>query len=389
MMTRTHIVLATFAIVLVTPFAHAERYNVRGADGRFVKQSTSTALTVYKPKSTGMVVYKPSSTAMTVHEAPKQHIVDAAFTEIHEPAHIAAAPASKGTLGGWLRRNFTIRSGERDKLTAARALRKAGRMEEASQHLNATEKPQGFFERVAFGHAAMKLNTATRSSLKESARANDIGRTHDAFLAMQNMESGGKTTWLSRWRAGSAQKSGMKSSLRIASRQGNKGDFESASRTLDLAAGLSNGNDRAIARGDRRFVKQATRAATRAAKSGDINATVSALDVAMNANGSDAMSEPAAHAIFDKAFDHAIPKMLKSAKASFNHGDEQGAAEQLAEVQQLQEEQGRPSTGRAHRTQVELNALVGARASRIRAQREADRSVPEAKTSEASNGAAN
>lgn len=391
MMTRTHIVLAAFAIVLVTPFANAERYNVRGADGRFVKLSKSTALTVYKPKNTGMVVYQPKTMALAVHQGGKQEIVDAEFTEVHEPAHVAATPAAKGTIGGWLRRNFTIRTSESDKLVAAKALRKAGRLDEASHYLNETERPHGFLEKLAFGHAEMKLNGATRTSLKASARANDIHGTDDAFRAMKNMESGGKTTWFSRWRAGAAQTSGMKSSLRIASKQGKQGDFESATRTLDLAAGLSNGHERAIARGDRTLVKQATKAATKAAKDGDIDGTLSALHVAMNAKGKDALSETEAHTIFDHAYDRAIPKILKSAKASFDKGDEQGAAEQLADVQQLQEEQGRPATGRARRTQVELNALVGGRANQIRAQRATApvETAEDVEANEATNGASN
>ena len=388
MMTRTHIVLAAFAIVLVAPYAQAERYNVRGANGRFVKLSTSTALTVYKPKNTSVVVYQPK-----ILQARPTEIVDAEFTEVHAPAKVAATPAAKGTLGGWLRRNFTIRSSEGDKLVAAKALRKAGRLDEAAHYLNETDRPQGILEKLAFGHAEMKLNGATRTSLKASARANDIHGTDDAFRAMKNMESGGKTTWFSRWRAGAAQKSGMNSSLRIASKQGNKGDFDAASRTLDLAAGLSNGHERAISRGDRTLARQATKAATRAAKNGDIDGTLSALQAAMNVKGAAALPESEARTIFDRAYDRAIPKMLKSAKAAFDKGDEEGAAAQFAEVQQLQEEQGRPATGRARRTQVELNALVGARANQIRAQRAAQtapvETAEDVAANEATNGASN
>lgn len=349
-MTRTHIVLATFAIFLMTPFAHAERYNVRGPDGRFVKQA-----------STAFTVQHPASTALEIHSAAKSESADA---ELHSH-ETASTPAQKATLGGWLRNNFTIRSGERDKLAAARALRKAGRVGEASHYLDRTDAPQGFVERIAFGHAAMKLNAAARTSLEQGARANDFEKTGDAFAAMKNLESGGKTTWFSRWRAGVAQKSGMKSSLRFAAKQGKTGDFASASRSLDLAAGLSNGNERAIARGDANLVKQATKAATRAAENGDLDGTMSALDVAMHANGY-ALPGHEAHAIFDRAYDKAIPKLLKSAKDAYKRGDQDSAAGMLAQVQELQAEQGRPATGRARTTQVELTALVGGRASTMR-----------------------
>ena len=84
--------------------------------------------------------------------------------------------------------------------------------------------------------------------------------------------------------------------------------------------------------------------------------------------------------------------MLKAAKTAFNKGDEQGAAEMLAQVQELQEEQGRPATGRARKTQVELTALVGARASQLRAEQAAQQNAPQTETaeaSEASNGVSN
>ena len=96
-MTRTHIVLATFAIFLMTPFAHAERYNVRGPDGRFVKQA-----------STAFTVQHPASTALEIHSAAKSESADA---ELHSH-ETASTPAQKATLGGWLRNNFTIRSGQ-------------------------------------------------------------------------------------------------------------------------------------------------------------------------------------------------------------------------------------------------------------------------------------
>ena len=365
MMTRTHIALATFAIVLMTPFAHAERYNVRGADGRFVKQS-SAALAGAKPNSSAMMAEHATSSAVADGHA-------------HETT---STPAQKTTLGGWLRSNFTIRSSQRDKLTAATALRKAGRVGEAASYLTHTDKPQGFVEKIAFGRAEMKLNSAARSALKQGARANDFDKAGDAFVALKKMETGGKTTWFSRWRANAAQRQGMKASLRIAAKQGKTGDFASASRSLDLAAGLSNGNESAITRGDARLVKQATKAATRAAKSGDIDGTVSALQVAMHGNGG-ALPAHEAQAIFDRAYDKAIPKMLKSAKDAYKHGDTDGAAAMLARVQDLQADQGRPATGRAHTTQVELTALVGSRANVMRHAMVAAAKQPATPTAEA------